>query len=108
MPEKIKKFALIGTRGVPARYGGFETCAEELGKRLVKRGHEVWIYGRSSYYPSKPKTYLGMRLIFLPGLKIKSLETLSHTFFALCHASLRTYDALLVFNSANSPLLLLP
>jgi len=44
------KIAFIGTRGVPARYGGFETCAEEIGKRLAARGHDVTVYGRSAYY----------------------------------------------------------
>jgi glycosyltransferase involved in cell wall biosynthesis len=43
------KIALIGTRGVPAIYGGFETCVEELGRRLVDRGHEVTVYCRDSY-----------------------------------------------------------
>ena len=38
------KIALIGTRGVPANYGGFETCVEEVGKRLAQKGHEVTVY----------------------------------------------------------------
>lgn len=102
------KIALIGTRGVPAQYGGFETCAEELGKRLVEKGHEIWVYGRSGYYDSKIKESAGMRLVFLPELKIKFFETLSHTFFSLLHASVKKFDVLLVFNNANSPLLILP
>ena len=39
--------AIAGTRGVPARYGGFETFAEELARRLVARGHAVTVYGRA-------------------------------------------------------------
>jgi len=38
---KNMKIAIIGTRGVPARYGGFETCAEELSVGLVNKGHKV-------------------------------------------------------------------
>ena len=38
--------AMIGTRGVPANYGGFETCVEELGKRLVDKEHSVTVYCR--------------------------------------------------------------
>ena len=61
--------ALIGTRGVPANYGGFETCVEELGKRLVVRGHEVTVYCRDSYYKDKLSSYLGMKLVYLPNMK---------------------------------------
>ena len=102
------KIAFIGTRGVPAQYGGFETCAEELGKRIVQRGHEVCVYGRSGYYKERPKKYLGMELIYLPALNIRFIETFSHTFFSLIHAIWRRYDIFLVFNSANSPLLIFP
>jgi glycosyltransferase involved in cell wall biosynthesis len=102
------KIALIGTRGIPAQYGGFETCAEELSKRLVKKGHEVWVYGRSGYYEQKLKEYLGVRLVYLPELKVKTLDTLSHTFLSLLHALSKNYDIILVFNYANSPLLILP
>jgi len=102
------RIAFIGTRGVPARYGGFETCAEEIGKRLAARGHEVWVYGRSAYYKERPKQYLGMRVRYLPAIPIKFVETLSNALLALLDAVWRPFDVLLVFNSANSPLLLLP
>lgn len=102
------KIALIGTRGVPANYGGFETCVEELGKRLVERGHEVTVYCRDSYYDYKQPTYLGMRLKYLPNLKKKSLDTLSHTFLSILDAVRQPYDVLMVFNAANSPTLFLP
>jgi len=102
------KIALIGTRGIPAHYGGFETVAEELSQRLVKKGHEVWVYGRSGYYEKKLKEYGGVKLVYLPELKIKALDTLSHTFLSLLHALPKNYDIILVFNYANSPLLMLP
>jgi glycosyltransferase involved in cell wall biosynthesis len=102
------KIALIGTRGVPANYGGFETCVEELGKRLAERGHEVTVYCRDSYYEQKLPTYLGMRLKYLPNLKKRSLDTLSHTFLSILDAVRQPFDVLMVFNAANSPTLLLP
>lgn len=102
------KIALIGTRGVPANYGGFETCVEELGKRLVERGHDVTVYCRDSYYDQKPARYLGMKLIYLPNLKKKSLDTLSHTFLSVLDAIRQPFDVLMVFNAANSPTLILP
>ena len=52
-PNKSLKIALIGTRGVPANYGGFETCVEEIGKRLFEKGHDVTVYCRKSYYREK-------------------------------------------------------
>jgi len=102
------KIAFIGTRGVPARYGGFETCAEEIGKRLAARGHEVTVYGRTAYYRERPAQYLGMRVRYLPAIPIKFVETLSNALLALLDAVWRPFDVLLVFNSANSPLLLIP
>jgi len=106
------KIALIGTRGVPAQYGGFETCAEELGARLVERGHRVTVYCRKGYYsPSERRArreHRGMSLIYLPQLKSRPLETLSHTLLALLHSLGKGFDRIFVFNCANSPLLAMP
>ncbi|HEX9901419.1 MAG TPA: DUF1972 domain-containing protein [Acidobacteriota bacterium] len=102
------KIAFIGTRGVPARYGGFETCAEELGRRLAARGHEVWVYGRSGYYDKEIREYQGMRVVIIPELRVKSLETLFHSFLSLVSSLRENFDIWIVFNTANSPLLLIP
>ena len=102
------RIAFIGTRGVPARYGGFETCAEELGRRLADRGHVVRVYCRRSPFKPQLSSYLGMSLLYLPAIKLRSLETLSHVFTALLHALFKKNDVILVFNYANSPLLALP
>ena len=102
------RIALIGTRGVPASYGGFETCVEEVGARLAERGHAVTVYCRSGHYQERRRTYRGMRLVYLPSLRRKSLDTLSHTLLSVLHAAFRRFDVLMVFNAANSPTLLLP
>ncbi len=73
------RIAFIGTRGVPARYSGFETCVEQVGRRLVERGHEVTVFCRSMHYRERPAVYLGMHLRYLPAVREKHLETLSHT-----------------------------
>jgi glycosyltransferase involved in cell wall biosynthesis len=101
------RIGLVGTRGVPARYGGFETCAEEIGRRLAARGHEVKVYCRSALYPKRLANYEGMTLVHLPALRIRALETLSHTALSLFHAAAGADDVLLVFNLANSPLVAL-
>lgn len=100
--------AIVGTRGIPANYGGFETCVEEIGCRLVQRGHSVTVYCRDSYYNEKLNAYKGMNLIYLPNLKRKSLDTLSHTLLSVLYAIRQPFDVLMVFNAANSPALLLP
>ena len=75
------KVALLGTRGIPARYGGFETFGEELSRRLVARGHEVTVYCRQRYLSD---TYLGVRLRSLPPIRHKYFETVAHTFLSTC------------------------
>jgi len=96
--------AMVGTRGVPAAYGGFETAVEEIGRRLVGKGHEVIVYTRGSQ--SRGREYLGMRTIHLPAVPQKQLETLSHTGLSTLHAITRHRpDVAFVFNAANSPFL---
>jgi glycosyltransferase involved in cell wall biosynthesis len=97
------KLAIIGTRGVPANYGGFETFAEELGRRLASRGHDVTVYGRRGFVDSKRADYRGMQLVVLPSVRSKHLETVSNTFVAAIHASRRGFDAALMCNAANAP-----
>ena len=76
------RVAFIGTRGVPATYSGFETCVEQVGRRMVARGHEVTVFCRRGHYAQHPREHLGMRLVHLPAIAQKHLETLSHTFLS--------------------------
>jgi glycosyltransferase involved in cell wall biosynthesis len=101
------RVAILGTRGVPANYGGFETFAEQLGRRLVQRGHEVTVYGRDLFVPRKTKTYLGMRIVRLPAPQSKYFETVIHTLFATFHVLTQHYDIVYVCNSANVPAVIL-
>jgi glycosyltransferase involved in cell wall biosynthesis len=97
------RIAILGTRGVPANYGGFETFAEQLGKRLVERGHQVTVYGRDSYIKRGTRSYLGMRIVRLPAPKSKYFETVVHTLFSAFHALTQHYDVIYICNSANVP-----
>ena len=83
--------AFIGGRGVVSKYSGIETYYEEVGKRLAERGHEVTIYCRNYFTPDQP-TYHGMRLVRLPTIRSKHLETLVHTFLSTGHALTQGYD----------------
>jgi glycosyltransferase involved in cell wall biosynthesis len=93
------RFAIVGTRGIPARYGGFETFAEELGSRLATRGHDVTVYCRERH---SGRTYRGVRLIYLPTIRHKYLDTIAHTCFSTLHLLGSRYDALLYCNAANA------
>ncbi len=103
-PASPLRIAMIGTRGVPAAYGGFETAVEEIGSRLAARGHEVTVYCRRAADASR-REYAGMHLVHLPALKLKTAETLSHTAFSVAHAIAQRPrpDVAFVFNAANAP-----
>jgi glycosyltransferase involved in cell wall biosynthesis len=92
------KIAILGTRGVPANYGGFETFAAELSTRLVQRGHDVSVYCREP----GPELWNGVRRIVLPAAKHKYLETVSHAFLSALDAVRRDFDAVLICNAANA------
>jgi glycosyltransferase involved in cell wall biosynthesis len=93
---------IIGTRGVPPRYGGFETFAGELGTRLVERGHRVTVYCRAGLYPDATPSWNGVNRIDLPAIPHKYLETVSHTLLSSLDAMRRDFDAVLVCNAANA------
>jgi len=94
--------AILGTRGIPANYGGFETFAEELSVHLAQRGHDVTVYGRAQYIRTKEKFYRGVRLVVLPNIMHQYLDTPFNTSLATLHAIFKKYDILLYCNSANS------
>jgi len=97
--EQKVRIALLGTRGIPARYGGFETFAEELSTRLALRGHHVTVYCRERH--SEPN-YRGVTLVYLPTWRHKYFDTIVHTFFSTLHLMFHRVDVALYCNSANA------
>jgi glycosyltransferase involved in cell wall biosynthesis len=97
------RIAILGTRGVPASYGGFETFAEQLSTRLVRRGHDVTVYCRAHYVSPRQIEYRGVRLKVLPTVRHKYFDTVVHTFLSSLHATTRRFDAALICNAANAP-----
>jgi len=93
------RIALLGTRGIPANYGGFETFAEELSTRLVERGHSVVVYCRERHSEG---FYRGVRLQYLPTIRHKYFDTLAHTLFSMLHLLVHRADAALYCNGANA------
>jgi glycosyltransferase involved in cell wall biosynthesis len=97
------RIAILGTRGIPANYGGFETFAEHLSTKLVARGHEVTVYCRAHYVSPRELEFQGVKLKVLPTIKHKYFDTIVHTFFSALHAVPKRYDAALICNAANAP-----
>jgi exopolysaccharide biosynthesis WecB/TagA/CpsF family protein len=102
--EEGVSIAFLGCRGVPARYSGFETLVEELGARLAQRGHAVTVYNRAHFYPDRPREFRGMRIAYLPSIRTKSLETITHTLLAVIHAAVRKFDVVYLCGVGNSVL----
>lgn len=101
------KVAILGTRGIPASYSGFETAAEQLASRLTDRGHEVVVYCRPHVVDRRLETWKGARLVHLPTVRNKYLDTFAHTFLSSLHAARETKpDVALFFIAGNSPLCL--
>ncbi|MEJ7615555.1 MAG: glycosyltransferase [Pyrinomonadaceae bacterium] len=96
------RIAILGTRGIPASYGGFETFAEQLSTRLAARGYDVTVYCRSHYVSPRQLEYRGVRLKVLPTLRYKYFDTIIHSFLSALHAATRRFDVALICNAANA------
>lgn len=99
------RIAILGTRGIPANYGGFETFAEELSVRLVERGHHVIVYCRERH---RSGMYRGVHLVYLPTIHHKYFDTLAHTFISTLHLLAHRVDAALYCNAGNALFTILP
>ncbi len=97
--------AILGTRGIPANYGGFETFAEELSTRLAARGHKVTVYCRER---QAFREYRGVHLVYLPTIHHKYLDTIAHTFLSSLDLVVRRADVALYCNAANAIFTILP
>jgi glycosyltransferase involved in cell wall biosynthesis len=96
------RIAIVGSRGIPHTYSGYEAFIGEVAPRLVARGHDVTVYCRSSLFREKPQTYKGVRLIYLPSIETKTMGTLTHTFVSMCDVIFRQMDVIFVVNVANA------
>ena len=106
--KKALNIALLGTRGIPANYGGFETFSEELSTRLADRGHRITVYGRSHFVDPKLRSYRGVDILPLSSVRTKYLETVTHTSLSVLIALFKPYDVVLICNAANAFLCWIP
>ncbi len=102
------RIGILGTRGIPARYGGFETLAEELSSRLAARGHDVTVYTRTRYAEPGLAAWRGAKIRVLPTIPTKYLDTVVHGVLSGIDAAFERFDAVLVCNAINAAFCFLP
>lgn len=95
------KIAIIGSRGYPYVYSGYETFVSEVAPRLINNGVKVHVYCHRQLFPSKPVEVNGVCLHYMASIQTKSLSQWSNSFFSTCHALFQGYDVILYVNSAN-------
>tara|TARA_B100001063_G_C16775272_1_gene564741 strand:- start:2105 stop:3202 length:1098 start_codon:yes stop_codon:yes gene_type:complete len=101
--NKKLRIAIIGSRGYPYVYSGYETLVKELSERLASKGHFVRVYCHNSLFEKKPKNVNGIQLIYTPSLNSKVFSQLYNSFFSFIHVCFSSVDIVLVVNSANGP-----
>lgn len=100
---KNLKIAIIGSRGYPYVYSGYETLVKELSERLVEKGHNVTVYCHRPLFKKRPKNINGIDLIYTPAIETKFLSQFVNSFFSFLHVCFSKMDVVLVVNSANGP-----
>jgi glycosyltransferase involved in cell wall biosynthesis len=101
--HKHIKIAIIGSRGYPIVYSGYETFVKEVSERLVAQNIDVRVYCQKHLFSTRPKNVNGVELIYMPTVQTKSLNQLVHSFFSMIHACCSKVDVILVVNAANGP-----
>jgi glycosyltransferase involved in cell wall biosynthesis len=100
--ESIMKIAMIGLKGIPAKWGGIEKYVEEVGKRLVRRGHEVTVFGSKWYCKDyQEKFYKGIKIVQVPALHFQATDALSNGFFACLASLFQPFDVVHFHNYAS-------
>ncbi len=97
------KIGILGTRGIPNRYGGFEECAQQIGTRLVARGHQVLVYS-SHRHPYQEKDFEGVEIIhkYDPEHRIGTAGQFVYDLNCILDARWRDFDILLMLGYTSS------
>ena len=97
------KVAIIGSRGYPYVYSGYETFVKEISERLVKHNIDVTVYCHKALFKNRHKILNGIRLKYIPAIESKSFSQLSHSFLSILNACFNDFDIIFVVNAANGP-----
>jgi len=101
--NKLLKLAIIGSRGYPYVYSGYETLVKALVERLPQKGVNITVYCHAHLFSEKPSMVNGIHLVYIPTLPFKSLAQPIHSFLAFCHMVFTKVDVVLVLNVSNGP-----
>ena len=102
MNKKIN-ISIIGTRGYPYVYSGYETFVKELSERIVLKDCNVTVYCHKGLFDKRPKELKGIKLVYVPTIETKILSQPIHSFLSIIHACFSSSDLVLMVNSANGP-----
>jgi glycosyltransferase involved in cell wall biosynthesis len=102
MSKKIN-ISIIGTRGYPYIYSGYETFVKQLSERLVLKDCNVTVYCHKGLFKTRPKEVKGIKLVYIPSIETKILSQPIHSFLSIIHACFSRPHVILVVNSANGP-----
>jgi glycosyltransferase involved in cell wall biosynthesis len=102
MNKKIN-ISIIGTRGYPYVYSGYETFVKQLSERLVLKSCNVTVYCHKGLFIKRPKEIKGIKLVYVPTIETKIFSQPIHSFLSIIHACFSSVDVVLVVNSANGP-----
>jgi glycosyltransferase involved in cell wall biosynthesis len=98
------RVAILGSRGIPACYSGYDTLVEELSFGLAESDEfDVLVYCRTAYYKDRPNTLHGVHLVYLPTPRLKAIESLLHSFLSTLHVILQNVDVVYFVDPANAP-----
>lgn len=96
------KIVILGIRGIPARYGGFETCVDHTARLLVAAGHEVVVYARTQHFADRPEEYEGVRLRYESRVGPPTLHTIGHTLRCANDIGSTEYDIVHLYGVGNA------
>ena len=97
------KLSIIGSRGYPFVYSGYETFIKELVERLINDNIDITVYCHRNLFIERPSSLKGIKLVYIPTIETKSLSQLIHSFLSTLHTCFTDSDILLYVNSANGP-----
>jgi len=94
--------SIIGTRGIPATYSGFETSVEETATRFARNNIKTTVYCRKNHYSQIHSKFRGVNLIHLPSIKTKHFDTISHTLLSVIHCLYNKCDTVHLYGLGNA------
>jgi len=100
--SKNLNISIIGVKGYPYIYGGYETFVKQISERLINDCN-ITVYCHRSLFSNRPKNVNGINLVYVPTIETKILSQPIHSFFSIIHACFSKSDIILVVNSANGP-----